>query len=216
MTQVQTQTSRRAVPAWASALIIVGCIAAGAGLVYWFFTSGPAGNDMVVLDRGPQDGLKTVANNRNWSVVSGNTKMQVRKLPGDKFEARFGYLQYDFLAPGEFDVLNRARRLAADGAMAEAVGLTPEQTEKVKEQVRRGFDLDIAQADKDRLLELFKQSIAASAGSKDSRELALLRALDETGDHSTAAARQQTTDAVAKIRQIVTPEQWAKFDQIGK
>ena len=133
MTQVQTA---RRMPAWASATLIVLALATGAAVVYWFFTTGPAGADTVILDRGPQDGIKGTPGGRMWNVTSGNTKMQISKGPGDTLQAKFGYLQYDFLTPEEFEVLNKGRRIAVDGAMAEAIGLSSTQTDQLRDQVR--------------------------------------------------------------------------------
>jgi hypothetical protein len=206
----------RGLPAWASSLIIVVALAAGAGIVYWFFTRGPGGNEAVVLDRGPEDGVKALNGGRTWNVVSGNTTMKVSKLPGGEFQTKFGYLRYDFLAPEEFAVLTKGRRIATDAAMAEAVGLSPEQADQVKEQVRRGFNFAIADEDQKRLIELFRAWLDASATSRDGPELKLLRALDDTGSRSEASARQVTTDAVAQIQKLVTAAQWRKFDELNQ
>jgi hypothetical protein len=206
----------RGIPTWASSLILVTALSAGAGIVYWFFTRGPGGDEVVVLDRGPQDGVTALKGGRNWNIVSGNTTMRVTRMPGGELQPKFGYLQYDFLAPAELNVLTKGRRIATDGAMAEAVGLTPEQVEQMKEQVRRGFNFAVGDSDQKRLLDLFRAWLDASPTSRDGPELKLLRALDEIGDRTEASARQTTTDAVAQIQKIVTPMQWQKFDEMDK
>lgn len=209
-------TQARGLPAWASALVIVIALGGGAGIFYWFFTHGPGGNEAVVLDRGPEDGVKALKGGRTWNVTSGNTVMKVSKMPGGDLATKFGYLQYDFLAPGEFAVLSKGRRLAADGAMADSLGLSSEQTDQLKEQVRRGFNFTVADEDHKRLLDLFHAWLDAPETSRDGPELKLLRALDDVGDRSEVSARQVTTDAVAQIQKIVTPEQWKKFDEISQ
>lgn len=200
-------------PAWVSATLIVAALAAGAGVVYWFFTTGPGGTETVILDRGPEDGIKGTPGARAWSVTSGNTKMQIAKGPGDTLRTKFGYLQYDFLTPEEFDVLNKGRRIAVDGAMAEAIGLTPEQADQLRDQVRRAFNISIPDAEQKKLIDLFR---AWRDSPGDSRETALLHALDDAGDKAAGSARQTATDAVARIRQIVSDEQWKKFDEMSK
>jgi len=210
MSEIQ---SARGMPAWASATIIVVALAAGAGAVYWFFTSGPGGSERIVLDRGPEDGIKGPPGGRTWSVISGNTKMVVSKGPGDALQTKFGYLQSDFLTPEEFEVLNKGRRIAVDGAMAEALGLSSAQTDQLRDQVRRGFNVAIPEADQKKLLDLFR---AWRDAPGESRELPLLRALDEAGDKAAGSARQTAADAVARIRQIVSPHQWQKFDDMSK
>jgi len=206
----------RSLPAWASALIIVIALGAGAGIVYWVSTRGPAGNEAVVLDRGPDDGVTALRGGRTWNVVSGNTTMKVSKMPGGELQTKFGYVRYDFLAPDEFTVLTKGRRIAADGAVAEALGLSPEQADQLKEQVRRGFNFAIAEGDQQRLLDLFRGWLDAASASREGPELKLLRALDDTGERSEASARKVTTDAVAQIQKIVTPPQWQKFDEMDK
>jgi hypothetical protein len=206
----------RGLPTWASALIIVIALAGGAGIVYWFLHTGIGGNEVVVLDRGPQDGIKPLPGGRVWVVTSGNTTMRVMKLPGDKLQTRFNYLQYDFLTPAEFDVLNKGKRISADSAVADAIGLSTEQADAVRAQVKRGFDVAIPDADQQRLAELFRSWFSAPPANRDGPELKVLRALDELGDRTAASARQVTTDAVAQIQKIVTPEQWQKFEEMDK
>lgn len=200
-------------PAWLSAIIIVVALAAGAAVVYWFFTTGPGGAETVILDRGPDDGIKGSPTGRTWSIIGGNTKMQVNKGIGDALQTKFGYLQYDFLTPEEFEILNKGRRIAVDSAMADAIGLTPAQADQLKDEVRRAFNIAIPDADQKHLLDLFR---AWRDSPGESRELALLHALDDAGDRAAGSARQTATDAVAHIRQIVSAEQWKKFDEISK
>jgi hypothetical protein len=200
-------------PAWAGATLIVVALAAGAAVVYWFFTTGPGGADTVILDRGPEDGIKGTPSARMWNVTSGNTKMQIAKGPGDTLQTKFGYLQYDFLTPEEFEVLNKARRIAVDGAMADAIGLSSAQADQLRDQVRRAFNISIPDAEQKKLIDLFR---AWRDSPGDSRELPLLHALDEAGDKAAGLARQTATDAVARIRQIVSDEQWKKFDEMSK
>lgn len=211
--QTSEPRSRRVMPAWLSAMIIVVALATGAAAVYWFFTSGPGGSDTVVLDRGPDDGIKGTPTGRTWNVISGNTKMVVTKGPGDALQTKFGYLQYDFLTPEEFETLNKGRRIAADMAMAEALGLSSDQADQLRDQVRRGFNIAIPDAEQKKLIDLFREW-RDSPG--ESRELPLLRALDDAGDKAAGSARQNANDAVARIRQIVSPQQWQKFDEMSK
>jgi len=96
------------------------------------------------------------------------------------------------------------------------VGLSSEQADQVKEQVRRGFNFAMTAEDQKRLVDLFRAWFDASATSKDSPELKLLRALDDTGSRSEASARQVTTDVVAQLQKIVTPAQWKKFDELNQ
>lgn len=209
----EARPTPRRMPVWLSASIIVIALAAGAGLVYWFFTSGPGGGDTIILDKGPEDGIKGTPGGRIWKIVSGNTKMQVIKGPGDALQTKFGYLQYDFLTPEEFEVLNKGRRLAVDGAMAEALGLSSDQAGQLRDQVRRGLNISIPEADQKKLLDLFG---AWRDAPGDGREMALLRSLDEAGDKAAGSARQTATDAIVRIRQIVSPQQWQKFDEMSK
>jgi hypothetical protein len=206
----------RGFPAWASTLIIIVALAGGAGIVYWFLTTGPGGNEVVVLDRGPLDGIKPLPGGRTWVVTAGNTTMRVAKLPGDKIQTKFGYLQYDFLTPAEFDVLNKGKRIASDAAVADAMGLSSQQADAIRDQVKRGFGIAISDADQQRLADLFRTWLSAPVAGRDGPELKLLRALDDMGDRTAAAARQVTTDAAAQIQKVVTEEQWQKFEQMDK
>lgn len=209
-------TPRRGMPAWASVPIIILAIAGASAVAYWYFTTGPGGKDVVVLDRGPQDGIRTVANGRSWSVVSGNTTMRIMKGIGGKFVTRFSYIHYDFLTPGEFAVLNNGKRIVADNAVAADIGLSPAQAKDLAEQVRRGFEIDLPDADRDRLISLFQKWLDAPESSRETADLPVLRALDEVGDRMTPVARRVTAGASAQIQRIVTPQQWESFEQMQK
>ena len=221
MTQVVEPTHRktlppRAMPVWASALIIVSSLALAAGAVYWYFKTGPLAGETVVLDRGPDDGVKTLAPDKSWRAVSGNSVLRVTGDGKGELQAAFDFLHYDFLAPEQFAVLNNGRRLAIDSAMAQDVGLNDQQVARLRENVRRGFKIEISDADRKRLLSLFQDYLGASGSTKESRETALLRAMEEVGDRTAAAARQASADAAAQIQSTLTPEQWHKFEQIGQ
>lgn len=209
----EAPSASRRMPAWVSVVLIVLALAGGAAVVYWFFTTGPGGGETIILDKGPDDGIKGTPGGRNWTVISGNTKMQVTKGPGDKLQAKFGYLHYDFLTPEEFAVLNKGRRIAIDGAMADALGFSADQSNDLRDQVRRAFNISLPDADQKKLMNLFR---AWRDAPGDSRELSLLRELDQAGDKAAGSARQGATDAVAHIRQIVSPQQWQKFDEMSK
>jgi hypothetical protein len=212
---VEAPPARR-IPAWASVAVIVLAIASMGAVGYWYFTTGPGGKDVVVLDRGPQDGVRIVSNGRSWSVVSGNTIMRIMKGVGGKYVTKFSYLHYDFLTPGEFAVLNNGKRIVADYAVAAEMELSPAQSKDLTEQVRRGFNIELPDADRQRLIDLFQTWLDAPQSSRDKAELPLLRALDEIGDQMTPVARRVTADASAQIQRIVTPRQWERFEQMQK
>ena len=206
----------KALPVWASILLIMGALGSAAGVVYWYFKTGPLAGETVVLDRGPEDGVKTLVADKNWRAVSGNAVLRVTRDRKGELQAAFDFLHYDFLAPEQFAILNNGRRLAIDSAMAQDIGVTDQQLAKLREGVRHGFKIEIADADKQRLLSLFKDYLGASGSSRDSRETALLRAMEEIGDRTAAAAHQAGADAAARIHSALTPQQWQKFDQIGQ
>ena len=206
----------RRFPVWASAVIIVAALAGAAGIVYWYFTTGPAGGETVVLDRGAEDGVKTLAPDKNWRAISGNSVLRVSRDRSGALQAAFDFLHYDFLAPEQFALLNNGRRIAMDGAMAQEIGLSDEQLAKVRQNVRRGFRIEISEPDKQRLLALFKDYLDASDSARESRETKLLGAMEEIGDRTATAARQTTADAAAQLKAAITPQQWQKFDQIGQ
>lgn len=204
------------IPAWLSMLIIAGSIAALGGVVYWYFTTGPASGDTVVLDRGPDDGIKTIIADKNWRAVSGNSVLRVTRDRKGQLQAAFDFLHYDFLPAEQFTILNNGRRIAMDSAMAADIGASEKQIAALRQSVRGGFRIEIQEADRQRLLALFKEWLGASASSREGRETALLRAMDDVGGRTAAAARKTTSDAAAKIKAALTPQQWHKFDQIGQ
>jgi hypothetical protein len=212
----QAAAKRKTLPNWARALALIIAVVAGLASIYWIVREVTGASEAVILDKGPEDGIKALPGGRVWSVVAGNSKMRVTKSADGQWKAAFGYLQYDFLAPAEFETLNKARRLAKDSAMAEAIGLTPDQSKQLAEQVGKGFALSVGEEDQKHLLSQFSDWHSASESSRNGPELALLHSLDDAGDRAEAAARQTTVQVISQIQQIVKPEQWQKFDEMDK
>ena len=209
-----TQTRRvRQFPIWLSALIILAMVAGAAWLIRWFITTGPTGTEVVVLDRGPEDGVKALPGGRNWRAQSGNNGLRVSKDSDGQLHVDFYVLHYDFLTPEQFNVLNNGRRIAADPALADELGLSPKQREDLREQVKRGFNLELSEPDRKRLTDLFQDYLAASPAAKEGREADLLHGLDSVGDRVALSARRATLDASSRIQTLLTADQWKKFNQ---
>ena len=208
-------TKARGIPSWLSLLIVIGAIVGAVYLVRWFVTTGPSGVETVVLDRGPEDGVQTKLADKSWTVQSGNNGLRILRNRDGVLRPAFYFVHYDFVTPAQFEVLNNGRRIALDGAVRAALGVSEQQLAELSEHVRQGFDLQIPAADSKRLADLFADYLAASPSGLEGRETALLRALDEVGDRALADAHRATADAAARIRAIVTADQWKKFEQMG-
>src|SRR5687767_15064716 len=121
-------TQSRSFPAWASALVIVACLAGGAWLVWAFVAGGGPGERIVVLDHAPGDGVRRSARDA-WRIDAGTAGAQVRKAdtaPGG-YQIDFFFERYEFLAPEEIDVLTKTRRIVREKSVAQQLKVTPDQ-----------------------------------------------------------------------------------------
>ena len=211
---VQSKPARQ-LPAWASALIILAAGACAAYLVYWYFNTGPSSGETVVLDRGADDGIKVVAAGWSWRAQSGNNAMRVSKRPGGELQAQFGFVRYDFLTSEQLGALTRARQIVTDPAVAEMLGLSEQQIKSLRQQVQRGFVVEIPESDRQRLVSLFHDYLDAPSAQQPARETKLLNALDEIGERVAGPTHQVTADAASQIRAALTPQQWERYEKMG-
>jgi len=123
------------------------------------------------------------------------------------------YTNYEFVPQEDRNRIINARRIARDDAVAKALSLNPEQL-----QTMRGLTQQIGMvtdpADQENMKKLWADYQAAA--NKGPAEQALTRALSELARKSVDRTRQAAADRAAKIKGVLTDDQWKQFEAMGR
>jgi hypothetical protein len=213
---IEVHKPARPIPAWLTVLVVVAALAAGA----WFLRalwqgSGPR-ERIVILDKAPGEGVTRRGDGR-YAVRGGAAWLGVEKNPKGDVSLEFRFDNTDFMGRDVVDVLTKTRRIVSDAAFAREMGVTPQQLAALR-QVRQGAKIELPAPDAAQLKTLFAAYEAAAAAdpkAADAAETALTKALEAVGKKLEGPTRQGAAERAAKARAALTPEQWAKFDQVG-
>jgi Spy/CpxP family protein refolding chaperone len=211
---IEVERPARPVPVW----LTVGAVAVAVGGAAWFvratFFDARPRERIVVLDKGPDDGVQKRGDGR-WQVRAGNAWLGIEKDPAGKPSLEFRFWRYDFLPADAMDTLVKVQRLVRDGAMARQIGLTPQQLTQLRD-IRAQGKAELPPADAERLRGLWSGYEATSdPKAKQAAELRLIRALDEITRRLEAPATQSGVERAERARKVLRAEQWQQFDQAG-
>jgi hypothetical protein len=206
----------REIPPWLVAVVVLGCIA-GAGWFVWtnWLRSGPA-ERIVILDRGPDDGVKPSGANR-FDVRSGNAALTVTKTPdGKDADVQFKWAKQEYLTPEQIKVLTVVFRVAQDPGMAAEMRVTPEQLVQLKDN-RAKAKVELPAGDRDRLKSLFLAYDAEQdKDAKRKAESKLIKALDAVAAELEGPAKQLAAERTAHAQSVLTPDQFQRFDAMAQ
>ena len=205
----------REIPPWAVVGVVVACLAGAAWFVWanWL-RSGPA-ERIVILDRGPDDGVKQLMGGR-YEVRSGNAALTVSKKGDNDADMDFRWVKQEYLTPEQIKMLTIVLRLSREQAMADELGVTPEQTERLKAN-RAKAKVELTEADRSRLKELFLAYDAQKdKDTKRKAETRLIKGLDAVAATLEGPAKQIAADRTVDAKSILTEEQIQRWDAMGK
>jgi hypothetical protein len=221
------------IPIWASVLVILLCLGGGGWIMHWYVTTDPLSHETKLLDPSvipatptrsqPSARMNAVAaaaapairkqDDTSWWVHAPEAAMLVdtkSKPPAIKV---INYTNYEFVPQEDRSRIISARRIARDDAVAKSLDLTPEQVTKM-----RGLTAQIGMvadpADLENLKNLWTAYDAAS--NKAPAETALVQALTAVARKSVDKTKQAAAERSAKIKAVLTDEQWTKFDAMGR
>ncbi|HSV15155.1 MAG TPA: hypothetical protein VLI90_12925 [Tepidisphaeraceae bacterium] len=222
------------IPIWASVLVILLCLGGGGWIMHWYVTSDPLSHETKLLDPGviPAAPTRTPPSARGNNMAAAQAAPAVRKQDDTSWwvhapEAAMlidtkakpptikviNYTNYEFVPQEDRTRIISARRIARDDAVAKSLDLTPDQVTKM-----RGLTAQIGMvtdpADLENLKNLWTAYDAAS--NKPAAETALVQALTATARKSIDKTKQAAAERSAKIKAVLTDEQWKKFDAMGR
>lgn len=222
----QGMTDRRRVPAWVGMALVFICLVAGGAFIWWVVRDPLSGGTDFIPDANPsgidrpravfrappnpESIRKESDNNGGTYVAQSNGTVMTIELNGPKYT--FRYLKKDLLPQDVKDVLLMKFRILQDDAVAQHIGLTDDQKQKLS-TISTTIRLDPSQADKDKLTGLWQQYYAAS--DKSGPEKNLLAALKQVGDDNVTATRQKAQERVDQIKAILSADQIKKFQDMN-
>ena len=227
----QGPTDRRRVPAWVGVALVVICFVAGAAFIWWVVRDPLSGGSDFVPDPNgatamrpratfrappnPESIRKTSDDNGGVYVAQAfGTVMNIEVNNGSP-KYTFRYLKKDLLPADIKDILLMKFRIMQDDAVAQHIGLTDDQHQKLATISTNVTNLAPAAADRDKLIAQWQQYFTASDSAKTDAEKSLLASLKQVGDDNVAATRQKAQDRADQIKAILTPDQIKKFQDMN-
>jgi hypothetical protein len=205
----------REIPAWAVVAVILACLAGFAWFVWanWL-RSGPA-ERIVFLDRGPDDGVKQLLPGR-FEVRSGNAALTVTKKGDNDADLDFRWAKQEYLTAEQIKMLTIVLRLSRDQAMADELGVTPEQMERLKAN-RAKAKVELGESDRLRLKDMFfAYDSEKDKDAKRKAETKLIKALDAVAAQLEGPARQIAADRTADAQTILSEDQIQRWDATAR
>jgi hypothetical protein len=226
MTQAsQNLTDQRKVPAWVGIVLIVVCLGAGGAFIWWVLGSPMGGGSDFIPDPNhmtpnrprvtfqaapnPESIRKTSA---GYIAQADGTVMNIDTASATpKFS--FRYLRKDLVPQDVQDVLIMKFRILQDDAVAQTVGLTDDQRQKLSKISSNLTHLYPSNAERDKLDALWKDY--SSGKDKAQAEKDLLSTLKQVGNDHLAAIRKSAQGRADEIKSILSADQIKKFQNMN-
>lgn len=233
----------RPLPLWASIPIILFCLLAGGGIIYWYMGSHAKADEPRLLGDVPARPVLTPrpasgGGGRNWMSWMGGGSRGIRPTNGqrdgydaytEKARARYilngnakpnlslSYGQdanaYAFIPEDVRGTLYATSRLLGDKRYTDALALPPAQLAQLRS--RSSIYMKASEADRSLVLADFAAYRAAKPDQRAAAQTKLLADLDGVAERSQPGTKASLVDNAAKINAIVTPEQWTKLKAMG-
>jgi Spy/CpxP family protein refolding chaperone len=227
----QGPTDRRRVPAWVGVALVVICFVAGAAFIWWVVRDPLSGGSDFIPDPNgstsmrpravfrappnPESIRKTSDDNGGVYVAQAfGTVMNIEENNGNP-KYTFRYLKKDLLPADIKDVLLMKFRIMQDDAVAQHIGLTDDQKQKLGKISTNVTNLAPPPADREKLVAQWQQYFAANDAGKSDAEKTLLATLKQVGDDNVASTRQKAEDRANEIKGILSADQIKKFQDMN-
>jgi serine/threonine protein kinase len=151
------------------------------------------------------DGVHQTSEN-SWSIKGGKAFMQVRRKKDDSLELRFAYPFDDFIPPETIALLRTRWSLPQVEKLAGDLNITGEQLADLK-AVSPVTDIPVTAADRQKLMELFNDYLAAD--NKPAAEQALAQAVANLDAKYYEPTLQRIGAIAGQVKQIFDVDQLA-------
>ena len=231
MTLVSNQPEEiKPLPIWASLLVILLCLFGGGWMVHWYVTTDSLSHESTILDGNPRSSaaareirrrLPTVVeqpavrqqDQNTWWVHAPEAAMLISQPSGSPPTINaINYVSYDFVPQDNKNKIIYARRIVADSAVSATIHVTPDQLaqlRKLTSQIRMVTEPDDREALKALWIEYQSSTDKPAVSTK------LVQALSALAHKSLDRTRQAAADRAAKIKAVLSDDQWKQFENMG-
>lgn len=238
MPVVPVEGEPRPIPIWASLLVIVLCLGGGGWIMRWYISTDALSHESKILDPGSGPALTNFTNraqpraaaqaalaaanapavrkqdDTSWWVHAPEAAMLIDTKATPPTIRVINFTNYEFVPQEDRSRIINARRIARDDAVAKALSLNPEQLTKMRGLTQQ-IGMVTEPADQENLKKLWAEYQAAPA-AKGPAEVKLTQALSELARKSVDRTRQAAAERAAKIKSVLTDDQWKQFEAMGR
>lgn len=231
MTVSQGPMDQRRVPAWVGVALVILCFLAGIAFIWWVVDYPLSGGKDFVPDpngatamrprafrnpTSPESISKTSDDNGGTYVARSFGTIMTIEENGGSPKYTFRYQKKDLLPADIKDVLLMKFRIMQDDAVAQHIGLTDAQKQKLSQISTNVTSIAPPQADRDKLVAQWQAYYSATSDSaKSDAEHTLLATLKQVGDDNVTTTRQKAQDRADQIKAILTADQIKKFQDMN-
>jgi len=229
------QTQPKPLSAWIAIPLIILCLAGGGWMAHWYVSTDQLTHESTILDATPNRPA-LARNNRNpvveavpaiqrqdansniWWVHSREAAAMIESAgKGQPITVRaVNYNSYQFVPQEQRNMVFAARRIGRDETVAKNLKLTDDQLRQLR-SLTGTIGMTTQQADVDTLKSLWADyQNADQPADKLAVQGKLVDALTEIARKSVDATKAAVADRAARIKAVLTDDQWKQFDAMGR
>ena len=230
----QSQTQPKPLSPWIAIPLILLCLGGGGWMAHWYISTDQLTHESTVL--GPASNTPTLRFNRPapadaappiqrqdpngnvWWVHSRDAAAMIESAgKGQPITVRaVNYNSYQFVPQEQRNMIFAARRIGRDQTVAKNLNLTNDQLRQLR-SLTGTIGMTTQQPDIDLLTSLWAQYQAADQpADKLAAQSKLVDALTEIARKSVDPTKAAVADRAAKIKAVLTDDQWKQFDAMGR
>jgi hypothetical protein len=231
MNQQQTQPKPLS-PLIAVPLILL-CLGGGGWMAHWYISTDQLTHESALLGAAPNAPAPRLigprveaappiqrqdANSNIWWVHSREAAAMIESAgKGQPINVRaVNFNSYQFVPQDQRNLIFSARRIGRDQTVAKNLNLTDDQTRQLR-SLTGTIGMATQQPDIDLLTSLWAQYQSADQpADKLAAQSKLVDALTEIARKSVDPTKAMVADRAAKIKAVLTDDQWKQFDAMGR
>ena len=228
------QTQPKPLSPWIAVPLILLCLGGGGWMAHWYISTDQLTHESTVLGSAPNTPTprfnrpappeaappiqRQDPNGNIWWVHSREASAMIESAgKGQPINIRaVNYNSREFVPQEQYNTLLAGRRIARDTTVAKNLNLTDDQVQKLR-RLTGSIGMATQQADIDLLTSLWAQYQSADQpADKLAAQSKLVDALSEIARKSVDATKAVVADRAAKIKAVLTDDQWKQFDAMGR
>jgi hypothetical protein len=233
---VESETQPKPLSPLIAIPLIILCLAGGGWMAHWYVSTanlkpessvlgppasggGPVrvGRNAPVVDNTPPISRQD-PNGNIWWVHSREAAAQIESAgKGQPINVRVvNYNNYGFVPQDQRNAIFAARRIVRDETVAKNLNINADQVQKLR-HLTGTINMVTQPADIDQLKSLWSDyQSAASPADQTTAQGKLVDALTDIARKSVDTTKAAVADRAAKIKGVLTDDQWKQFDAMGK